>query len=116
MSSVTIKVLSTVNAPYGTNLSAEQLASKISDIASVESFDASAFAFYSEVNGDLQHQFLNEMGIDHEAASEIAQKFSQLAGYPLALAQVLPDNAWLYPAVGLRTAAKRKFARAQLGD
>ncbi len=86
MSSVAIKVLSTVNAPYGTNLSAEQLASKISDIASVENFDASAFSFYSEVKVDLQHQFLNEMEIDHEAASEIAQKFSQLAGYSLALA------------------------------
>jgi len=86
MSSVTIKVLSTVNAPYGTNLSVEQLASKISGVASVENFDASASAFYSEVEADLQHQFLNEMGIDHGAASEIAQKFSQLAGYPLALA------------------------------
>ncbi|WP_440982814.1 hypothetical protein [Shinella sumterensis] len=86
MSSVAFKVLSTVNAPYGTNLSAEQLALKISDIASVENFDASAFAFYSEVKAHLQHQFLNEMEIDHGAASEIAQKFSQLAGYPLALA------------------------------
>ena len=86
MSSVAFKVLSTVNAPYGTNLSAEQLASKISDIASVENYDASAFSFYSEVNADLQHQFLDEMEIDHTAAAKIAQEFSQLAGYPLALA------------------------------
>jgi hypothetical protein len=86
MSSVAFKVLSTVNAPYGTNLSAEQLASKISDFASVENFDASAFSFYSEVKAELQHQFLYEMEIDHGAASEIAKKFSQLAGYPLALA------------------------------
>jgi len=86
MSSVAFKVLSTVNAPYGTNLSAEQLASKLSDFASVENFDASAFSFYSEVNADLQHQFLDEMEIDYGAASAIAQKFSQLAGYPLALA------------------------------
>lgn len=86
MSSVVLKVLSTVNAPYGTNLSAAQLASKISDIASVESFDASAFSFYSDVNVDLQNQFLDEMHIDHAAASVIAKKFSLLAGYPLALA------------------------------
>ncbi len=86
MSSVAFKVLSTVNAPYGTNLSAEQLASKISDIASVENYDASAFSFYSEVNADLQNQFLDEMEIDHASAAKIAQKFSQLAGYPLALA------------------------------
>jgi hypothetical protein len=83
-SNVALKVLSTVNALYGTNLSAEQLASKISDFASVENFNASAFSFYSEVKADLQHQFLDEMEIG--AASEIAQKFSQLAGYPLALA------------------------------
>jgi len=86
MSNVAIKVLSTVNAPYGTNLSAEQLASKISDFASVENFDASAFSFYSEVKADFQRQFLDEMEIDHGAASEIAQKFSHLAGYHPALA------------------------------
>lgn len=38
------------------------------------------------MKADLQHQFLDEMEIDHGAASEIAQKFSQLAGYPLAVA------------------------------
>ncbi|MCM2442883.1 hypothetical protein HGO34_24585 [Agrobacterium vitis] len=86
MSSVAFKVLSTLNAPYGTDLSAAQLASKIADFASVETFDASAFSFYSEVKADLQQQFLDEMNIDHGVASEIAQKFSQLAGYPLALA------------------------------
>jgi hypothetical protein len=81
-----ILLATTVNAPYGTNLSAEQLACKISSFASVENFDASAFSFYSEVNAQLQHEFLDEMEIDHQAASEIARKFSQLAGYPLALA------------------------------
>lgn len=74
-----------MNAPYGTNLSAEQLASKISDFVSVENFDASAFSFYSEVKADLQHQFLDEMEIDHSTAFEVAEKFSQLAGYPLTL-------------------------------
>ncbi len=86
MSSVAIKVLSTVNAPYGTNLSAEQLATKISDPASVENFDPSAFAFYSEVDESLQKSFLSEMHIDHSEAKQIARKFSALAGYPMALA------------------------------
>ncbi|MFN7023833.1 MAG: hypothetical protein ACK4QP_04815 [Pseudorhizobium sp.] len=54
MSSVAFKVLSTVNAPYGTKLSAEQLALKTTDFASVENFAASAFSFYSEVKADLQ--------------------------------------------------------------
>ncbi|MCF1485704.1 MULTISPECIES: hypothetical protein [Rhizobium/Agrobacterium group] len=85
MSSVAFKVLSTVNAPYGTDLSAAQLASKIADFASVENVDASAFSFYSEVKADLQQQFLDEMGIDKEVAFEMAQTFLQLAGYPLAL-------------------------------
>ena len=86
MSSVAIKVLSTVNAPYGTNLSAEQLAAKISDPASVENLDPSAFSFYSEVDEGLQNSFLNEMHIDRSEASEIARKFSALAGYSMALA------------------------------
>jgi hypothetical protein len=84
--SVSALVLSTVNAPYGTALTAEELAAKISHPASVENYDASAFSFYSEVSGDLQHQFLDEMGIDRTVAAEIAEKFSDLAGYPLALA------------------------------
>ncbi len=86
MSSVAMKILSTVNAPYGTNLSAEQLAAKISDPASVENFDPSAFSFYSEVDENLQNSFLDEMHIDHSAASDIARKFSALAGYSMALA------------------------------
>tara|TARA_R110002020_G_scaffold207296_3_gene412759 strand:- start:4485 stop:4754 length:270 start_codon:yes stop_codon:yes gene_type:complete len=86
MSSVALKVLSTVNAPYGTDLSAEQLAAKISDFESVDNFDASAFCFYSEVYVDLQLQFLDEMEIDRASASRIARRFSKLAGYPLALA------------------------------
>ena len=87
MSIVAVKVLSTVNAPYGTALSAEQLASKISDPASAEAFDPSAFSFYSEVDEDLQNSFLNEMHIDQKIASDVARKFSALAGYTLPLAR-----------------------------
>ncbi|PLU22311.1 hypothetical protein BMJ29_08670, partial [Sinorhizobium medicae] len=58
MSIVAVKVLSTGNAPYGTTLSAEQLAAKISDPASAVSFDPSAFSFFSEVDESLQISFL----------------------------------------------------------
>ncbi|MQV88299.1 hypothetical protein GHK39_27800 [Sinorhizobium medicae] len=87
MSVVAGKVLSTVNAPYGTTLSAEQLASKISDPASAVSFDPSAFSFFSEVDESLQISFLDEMHVDPTAASDLARKFSLLAGYPLPLAR-----------------------------
>lgn len=86
MQSVAAKVLSTVNAPYGTSLSAEQLAQKIASPTSVDAFDASAFAFYSEVDREIQEAFLVEMKIDMDTAALIARKFSKLAGYTLALA------------------------------
>ncbi len=87
MSVVAVKVLATVNAPYGTALSAEQLASKISDPASVDLFDPSAFCFFSEVYEGLQYSFLDEMCVDPMIACELARKFSALAGYPLPLAR-----------------------------
>ncbi len=87
MTIVSVKVLSTVNAPYGTALSAEQLASKISDPASALSFDASAFSFFSEVDEKLQVSFLDEMHVDPAIAMDLARKFSARAGYPLPLAR-----------------------------
>jgi hypothetical protein len=87
MSLVAVKVLSTVNAPYGTSLSAEQLASRIADPASADIFDASAFSFFSDVDESLQHAFLDEMHVDPAIASELAKKFSALAGYTLPLAR-----------------------------
>lgn len=87
MSAVAVKVLSTVNAPYGTALSAEQLASKISDPTSADLFDPSAFCFFSEVDESLQYSFLDEMCVDPKIASELARKFSVLAGYTLPLAR-----------------------------
>jgi len=74
-------VLSTVNAPYGTALSAEQLAAKILDPQSADNCDPSAFSFFSDVEEDLQHSFLSEMAIDLAAASAVAKKYSSLAGY-----------------------------------
>lgn len=87
MSDVSVKVLATVNAPYGTTLSAEQLASKISDPASADHYDPSAFSFFSEVEEGLQNSFLHEMHVDPAIASALARKFSALAGYTLPLAR-----------------------------
>ena len=87
MSIVALAVLSTVNAPYGTNLSAEQLAAKIADPQSADQYDAAAFSFFSEVAEDLQLSFLDEMHVDPVAASTVARKFAALAGYEMPLAR-----------------------------
>ncbi len=64
MADVATKVLSTVNASYGADLSAEQLAARIVDPASASANDASVFAFFSEVRAGLQTQFIASMGLD----------------------------------------------------
>jgi hypothetical protein len=87
MTSVAITVLSTVNASYGTRLSAEQLASKLADPASADHCDVFAFAFFSDVGEALQLSFLDEMHISLADASIVAQKFSDMAGYQLPLAR-----------------------------
>lgn len=87
MSILAMMVLSTVNAPYGTTLSAEQLAFKISDPESVIHCDPAAFSFYSEVEEGLQNSFIEEMRIDPRIAADVAKRFSAVAGYALPLAR-----------------------------
>jgi len=96
--SVFLAVLSTVNAPYGTKLTAEDLARVISDPGSVKRRDASAFAFFSEVSGEAQWQFGREMGLDVVAVVEIATAFGELAGYDMELARPAPSG----PTQGLK--------------
>ncbi len=86
MTSVATSVLATVNAPYGADLSACQLAAKIVDPASLDTFDAPVFAFFSEVNVGLQHQFIELMDVDQEQAHWMADQFAVKAGYSLLLA------------------------------
>jgi hypothetical protein len=86
MSSATAKVMSTVSAPYGVLLTAAQLAEKIADINSADSYDCSVFALLSEVPPKLQQSFIDEMGVSKDAVAEVARKFSDLAGYKLHLA------------------------------
>jgi hypothetical protein len=78
--------MSTVSAPYGVLVTPAQLAEKLSDIKSVDSYDCSVFAFLSEVSPKLQQSFIDEMGVSKDAVTEVAKKFSDLAGYKLPLA------------------------------
>ena len=86
MASVTAKVMSTVSAPYGVLVTAAQLAEKLTDIKSADSYDCSVFAFLSEVSPKLQQSFIDEMGVSKDAVTQVAKKFSVLAGFQLPLA------------------------------
>lgn len=86
MTNVVKQVLTTVNAPYGANLSANQLASKIIDPKNVDLCDASVFAFFSDVNPVLQESFIELMGLDKTKVQQVARQLSAKAGFPLALA------------------------------
>ena len=86
MTSVAAKVMSTVSAPYGVLVTATQLAEKIADLKSADSYDCSVFAFLSEVSPKLQQSFIDEMGVSKDAVTQVAKKFSVLAGFQLPLA------------------------------
>lgn len=80
------QVLTTVNAPYGTDLSAHQLASMIADPKSAGDYNAPVFAFFSEVPPALQKEFIKDMGVDQEQACKVAGQLSEASGYALPLA------------------------------
>jgi len=86
MANAVTQVLTTVNAPYGVAVSAHQLAALIVDTHSAADFNASVFAFFSEVPLDVQKQFMAAMDVDMELASQIADQVSELSGYALPLA------------------------------
>jgi hypothetical protein len=86
MASVAAKVMSTVSAPYGVLVTAAQLAEKLADIKSADSYDCIVFAFLSEVSPKLQQSFIDEMGVSKDAVTQVAKKFSVLAGFQLPLA------------------------------
>lgn len=86
MASVVSKVMTTVNAPYGVAVSPAELAARLADPESASVCDHAAFAFLSEVAPQLQHQFIDEMGIDAGKVALVASRFSEMAGFRLALA------------------------------
>ncbi|MEC7741637.1 MAG: hypothetical protein VYE13_04115 [Pseudomonadota bacterium] len=86
MSKVTAQVLATVNGPYQTKQSAQQLAALIADPSSALTHNAAAFAFFSEIAPAVQLAFIAEMDIDEAKVKAVARQFSDMAGYPLPLA------------------------------
>ena len=79
MSSTTSKVLAKVNASYATWVTASELASKIARC------DSHVFTFLSEVPANLQQAFIEEMGVSKDAVLSVAEGFSELAGFDMAL-------------------------------
>lgn len=86
MANAVTQVLTTVNAPYGAAVSAHQLAAMIIDSQSAIDFNASVFAFFSEVPLQVQKQFMSAMNVNEQLASQVAEQVSQLSGYALPLA------------------------------
>ena len=86
--SVSIHVLTTVNAPYGAGVSAHQLAAMVvrSGRARRAKLGAPVFSFFSDVSLAAQKEFLKDMGVDEVKASKVAGQFSKLSGYKLPLA------------------------------
>ena len=72
MSAVASKVLGTVNAPYGANLSAHQLASCVSSLDAMKEAFGPVFSFFTEVKADLQLDFVKEMGVEDGAKTVAA--------------------------------------------
>ena len=81
MNSVATQVLATVNAPYGADLSAHQLAAMIADLKSAADCNAPVFAFFSEVSPEMQKQFITAMKVDASKVTNVANAFSALSGY-----------------------------------
>ena len=52
---------------------------------SVSRCDSHVFTFLSEVPANLQQAFIEEMGVSKDAVSSVAEGFSELAGFDMAL-------------------------------
>ncbi len=83
MTTVVAKVLATVNAPYGADLSAHQLAQCIEEIETAKKFIGPVFSFFSEVSLQNQNLFIKEMNINSAKAVAVVKHFSEKAGYAL---------------------------------
>ena len=80
------KILGTVNAPYGADLSAHQLAHAISDIEAAQAAIGPVFSFFSEVAPQLQQAFLAEMGLPGQKVRKVAKYLQASCPFSLALA------------------------------
>ena len=79
-------VLTTVNAPYSTKLSAQELANCLLDHATAKAMPGHMSSFFGDVKPELQSAFADLFGITHAQLAAAAQAFSSYSGehYPLA--------------------------------
>jgi hypothetical protein len=86
MAQTASKILGIVNAPYGANISAYELADSISDVSLAQGYMGQVFSFFSEVAPELQKSFVAEMGLSASKVRSVAQYLQSSCPFPLALA------------------------------
>jgi len=79
-------VLTTVNAPHAKQLSAQELVHCLLDHAAAKDVPGHMFAFFGDVEPELQLEFADHFGIPHAKLIEAAKAFSNYSGgsFPLA--------------------------------
>lgn len=86
MSKHLISVLTTVNAPYSTQLDGEGLAHCLSDVELAKQYSGQVSSFLGEVPVDLQTIFAAEFGIALDDLKAFASSFSKWSGESYQLA------------------------------
>jgi len=79
-------VLTTVNAPYSTQLDAEQLAHCLIDPEAAKAVPGHMSSFFGEVKPELQVAFAALFNITHAQLVAAAKAFSHYSGEPYPLA------------------------------
>lgn len=81
-----VLVLTTVNAPYSTQLSAQDLAYCLLNPAAAKANPGHMSSFFGDVKPELQAAFAEQFSIPHAQLVEAAKAFSNYSGehYPLA--------------------------------
>jgi hypothetical protein len=79
-------VLTTVNAPYSTQLTAHELAHCLLDHTAAKAMPGPMSSFFGDVKPELQSAFADFFGITHLELVAAATAFSKYSGasYPLA--------------------------------
>ena len=79
-------VLTTVNAPYSKQLTAQELVHCLLDDAAAKAVPGHMSTFFGEVEPELQCEFAELFDIPHAQLVEAAKAFSSYSGesYPLA--------------------------------
>ena len=79
-------VLTTVNAPYSKQLTAQELAYCLMDQVAAQNVPGHMSSFFGEVDPELQVGFAHQFGITTPELSAAAKAFSSYSGesYPLA--------------------------------